>query len=164
MPRILSALRVAVAITSVGSACAPASAQSAAGVGGLSWLAGCWSSEGKEAGSGEQWMQPVAGTMLGMARTVKSGKTVEYEFMRIHQAPDGRLLFTAIPSGQKEATFTQLSMSESEIVFENAAHDFPQRVIYRRKGEAQLVASIEGTRNGTLRTIDFAMTRSACLL
>lgn len=31
-------------------------------------------------------MQPIAGTMLGMARAVKSGKTVDYEFMRIHDA------------------------------------------------------------------------------
>jgi hypothetical protein len=164
MPQILNALRVAIAIISVGSVCAPASAQSATGVAGLSWLAGCWSSEGKDAGSGEQWTQPIAGTMLGMARTVKSGKTVEYEFMRIHEAPDGRLLFTAIPSGQKETTFTQSRMSESEIVFENAAHDFPQRVIYRRQGDTQVVASIEGTRKGVVRTIDFHMTRSGCVL
>jgi hypothetical protein len=128
----------------------------------LSWLAGCWNSETKESGSAEQWMQPAGGTMLGIGRTVKSGKTTEFEFMRIHEAHDGKLLFTAIPSGQTEATFTQLRISDSEIVFENAAHDFPQRVIYRRDGDARLAASIEGTRNGVARRIEFPMRRGQC--
>jgi hypothetical protein len=107
-------------------------------------------------------MQPAGGTMLGIGRTVKAGKTVEFEFMRIHEAPDGKLLFTAIPSGQTEATFTQLRLSDAEIVFENPAHDFPQRVIYRRDGDARLVASIEGTRNGKMRSIEFPMRRGQC--
>lgn len=37
--------------------------------------------------------------MIGIGRTVKTGKTIEFEFMRIHVAADGKLLFTAIPSG-----------------------------------------------------------------
>jgi hypothetical protein len=140
----------------------PARAQTPGSVIRLSWLAGCWNSESKEAGSSEQWMQPAGGTMLGIGRTVKSGATTEFEFMRVHEAPDGKLLFTAIPSGQMAATFTQLRLSDSEIVFENATHDFPQRVMYRRDGDARLVASIEGTRNGKTRRIEFPMRRAQC--
>jgi len=136
--------------------------QTLSGVSRLSWLAGCWSSETSEAGSGEQWMQPVAGTMLGTGRTVKAGRTIEFEFMRIHEAPDGRLLYTARPSGQREATFNQLRISESEVAFENPEHDFPQRVIYRRQGDTRLQASIEGTRNGVTRTVEFPMQRAKC--
>lgn len=154
--------RILIATIVVAGACIPASAQTVNGVARLSWLAGCWSSENNEAGSVEQWMQPAAGVMLGMARTVKSGKTVEFEFMRIHEAPDATLLFTAIPSGQKETTFSQLRLSDAEVAFENPAHDFPQRVIYRRVGDTRLVASIEGTRKGAPRTIDFPMRRTKC--
>jgi hypothetical protein len=146
----------------IGIASMLASAHVASAAARLSWLAGCWSSETKESGSGEQWMQPAGGTMLGIGRTVKSGKTIEFEFMRIHEAPDGKLLFTAIPSGQTEATFTQLRISDSEIVFENLTHDFPQRVIYRRDGDARLVASIEGNRNAVMRKIEFPMRRAQC--
>ncbi len=156
MPQILNAIGAMVVLASI---CAPASAQK---VTGLAWLAGCWTSEGREAGSGEQWTQPAGATMLGMARTVKAGKTVDFEFMRIHEAPDGRLLFTAIPSGQPGATFTQVRMTDSEIVFENTAHDFPQRVTYRRQDEARVMASIEGMRKGVKRVVEFPLLRTRC--
>ena len=45
-------------------------------------------------------MEPAGRTMLGMSRTVKDGKTLAYEFMRIEQNPDGTIDFTAKPSGQ----------------------------------------------------------------
>jgi hypothetical protein len=38
------------------------------------------------------------------------------------------------------------------VVFENPAHDFPQRVIYHLKDDGTMVASIEGLQDGQLRT------------
>lgn len=143
-------------------ALAPAVAQAADGLDRISWLGGCWVREGAEPGTGEHWTQPAAGTMLGMGRTVRAGQTVEFEFMRIHVAPDGKLLFTALPSGQREATFTEFRSGETEIAFENPEHDFPQRVIYRLQSKMRLLASIEGTRKGAARRIEFPMQRVKC--
>jgi len=100
--------------------------------------------------------------MFGVGRTVKSGKTVEYEFMRILEAPDGKLVYVALPSGQKEAAFTQLRLSDTEVVFENPGHDFPQRIIYRLEGGIRLLASIEGMQKATLRKVEFPMKRISC--
>ena len=36
-----------------------------------------------DAGSGEQWMTPAGGTLLGISRTVAKGRTVAHEFMQI---------------------------------------------------------------------------------
>jgi hypothetical protein len=134
----------------------------AAGIERLAWLAGCWTAEGGEPGSVEQWMAPAGGQMLGMARTLKNGRVRESEFMRIAEGPDGRLQYTALPSGQREASFTQATLAEAEVVFENLQHDFPQRVIYRRQGGDGLLARIEGQRQGALRGIDFPMRRVPC--
>ncbi|MFT7775569.1 DUF6265 family protein [Roseateles sp.] len=128
----------------------------------VAWLAGCWSPEGREAGSVEQWMTPAGGLMLGMARTLKNGRVVEFEFMQIRSDADGRLSFVAQPQGRPPTTFPLLRHSETEAVFENPAHDFPQRVLYRREAADRLVARIEGNRNGKERGIDFPMQRSAC--
>ncbi len=127
----------------------------------VAWLAGCWVGDNAEAGSGEQWMPPAGGNLLGMSRSIKAGKTGSYEFMRIHVAADGKLLFTAQPSGKKEDTFTQLRLSDAEVVFENLEHEFPQRIIYRLDGN-RLAARIEGMRQGTLRGIDYPMKRVNC--
>ena len=128
----------------------------------LGWLAGCWRAAGAEAGSVEQWMAPVGGTMLGMSRTVKGGKTVAHEFLQIRESEPGKLAFIAMPSGQPTATFAALETSTNHVVFENLAHDFPQRVIYRRDGDAILNARIEGTMKGKAKGIDFPMRRTSC--
>ena len=50
----------------------------------ISWLAGCWERLDPKGGLQirEQWMKPAGGTMFGTGRTVKNGKTVDYEFTR----------------------------------------------------------------------------------
>lgn len=146
-------------VLSAGCAAAHAQADAFAPV---AWLAGCWSQQGREAGSVEQWMAPAGGLMLGMARTLKNGQVVEFEFMQIRADAEGRLSFIAQPQGRPPTEFGLLRQAENEAVFENAAHDFPQRVLYRREAADRLVARIEGLHNGKERGIDFAMQRTAC--
>jgi hypothetical protein len=128
----------------------------------LAWLPGCWTTDNAEAGSGEQWMPAAGGMLLGMSRTVRGGKTVGWEFMRIGNTPEGKLAFFAQPGGKPPATFAVLKQSATEVVFENPDHDFPQRVIYRFESPDKLRASIEGVRNGTTRSIPYPMTRVSC--
>lgn len=130
---------------------------------GLAWLAGCWSAERAEAGSIEQWTAPAGGLMLGLSRTLRGARVVEFEFMQIRALADGRVLFIAQPGGQAPTSFTlQPAAADGGAVFENPAHDFPQRVIYRRGSDGSLAARIEGLRDGVLRAIDFPMRRQAC--
>lgn len=131
----------------------------------VEWLAGCWTQTGREAGSVEQWMAPAGGVMLGMARTLKNGRVVEFEFMQIRADADGRLVYIAQPHGRPPTEFGLLRQKDgegAEAVFENPAHDFPQRVGYRREAADRLVARIEGTLKGQARGIDFPMQRTAC--
>ena len=128
----------------------------------LGWLAGCWKSETAEAGSGEHWLPLAGGTMLGVSRTVKHGKTVEFEFMELRGLADGSVVFIAHPSGQGATTFPLLQISESEAIFEKQQHDFPQRVAYAKNGAAKLLARIEGTSGGKLSVIEFPMARVSC--
>lgn len=126
----------------------------------LSWLAGCWQGSGKQEGVIEQWMQPAGGIMLGMSRTVRNGRAVEYEFLRIHDE-NGALVYTASPSGQETTSFTLAGGTANEFIFENKQHDFPQRIIYKLQ-DGSLLARIEGTINGNSRAIDFPMQRIQC--
>lgn len=128
----------------------------------LGWMQGCWAAGGTEAGSGEQWMAAAGGTMLGMSRTIKAGKTVEFEFMQIREVAPGKLAFMTQPSGRAPTTFALLRQDGKEFVFENLEHDFPQRVIYRRDGERGLAARIEGVVKGKAKGIDFPFSRVRC--
>lgn len=129
----------------------------------VAWLAGCWSAENGEAGTGEHWLPPAGGTMLGMSRTVKAGRTVGYEFMQFRLNAQGQLVFIAQPSGQAETAFTFVSGIEGEARFENLQNDFPQRVIYRSVAPDRLLARIEGNGPDGLQGIDFPVQRTACV-
>jgi len=129
----------------------------------LAWLGGCWQSEGGEPGTVEQWLPLAGGSLLGVGRTVKQGKTVAHEFMDIRAQADGTLAFHAQPSGRPPETFPVLRLTDTEVVFENLQHDFPQRVIYAIEGgNNKLNARIEGLRNGSLRAIHYPMRRVSC--
>jgi hypothetical protein len=130
-------------------------------VAALGWLAGCWSAEGAEAGSVEHWLPPAGGTMLGVSRTIKNGATVAHEYMQIRTV-DGKLAFIALPSGQKETTFTLAKLGKGEVTFENPKHDFPQRVIYRSLPGERLMGRIEGVIEGKAKSFDFPMKRTPC--
>lgn len=127
----------------------------------LHWLAGCWHSELDEPGSGEQWMAAAGGTMLGLSRMVKGGRTVQFEFMQIRESALG-VLFIAHPSAQAGTRFAAVELSASAAVFEQRGPDFPQRVIYRLLPDGRLAGRIEGLRNGEWRGVDFPMRRGPC--
>lgn len=128
----------------------------------LAWMAGCWAPEKGEPGSVEHWLPPAGGIMLGVSRTVKNGKAVEFEFMQLRTNAEGKLVFIALPSGQKETTFVAASVGRDSVTFENPQHDFPQKVSYRLEPSGRLVGRIEGNRGGTVRGVDFPMRRVAC--
>jgi hypothetical protein len=130
-------------------------------VDGLNWLAGCWDGSTEKQERVEQWMKPSGNMMMGMSRTVRNGQIREYEFLRIHQR-DGAIYYTANPSGQREASFRLIRLTEQEAIFENAEHDFPQRIGYRLESGGMLTAWIEGTINGKDKKIDFPFRKTDC--
>jgi len=128
----------------------------------LGWIAGCWRQASGNRVVDEQWMAPRGGMMLGMSRTVRDDTVlVEFEQLRVTDR-GGAAVFHAEPSGQPPADFVATVVSDSLVTFSNPQHDFPQRVIYRRRGRDSLIARIEGTRGGAVRGVDFPYTRVTC--
>jgi hypothetical protein len=126
----------------------------------VAWIAGCWNSTRNGRHVAEHWMPPEGGTMMGVSRTTMGEKTTEWEFLIIRRGTQG-LDYVAKPSRQPEATFTASRASANEVIFENPAHDFPKRIIYKRDGDT-LTAAIEGTMNGQNRRIEFPYKKAAC--
>ena len=106
-------------------------------------------------------MRPRAGLMLGVSRTVVGDSLREYEQVALFQR-GGHLIYAATPARQATAEFTSIAVSDSAVTFENPTHDFPQRVIYRRRGADSLIARVEGMRRGQLRGSDYPYRRVTC--
>ena len=128
----------------------------------LGWMAGCWEGQIGQSVVEERWSKPAGDTMLGSSRTLKNGKTVFSEFMRIEREKQTIVYMARIGTKAAATPFTLLRMSADEVVFENPAHDFPQRILYRRNPDGSLFARIEGNEKGKPRGEDFPMKRARC--
>ncbi len=107
------------------------------------WLSGCWVASDGDVRSDEVWMEPEGGLMVGMARTVREGVATGHEFLLLHRK-DGRLTYSAYPSGQDPTDFGATEVSMQRLRFENPQHDFPQAIVYERTSPDSLTAKVYG--------------------
>ena len=98
------------------------------------WMAGSWIEEKGEAWSEEYWTAARGGIMLGVARNGTGTRLAMWEATQIRLNKDGKLAFYAMPRGAPASEFPMVSQSGTAIIFENKAHDYPQRIRYWRDG------------------------------
>jgi len=115
----------------------------------LLWMAGSWEGSTGDVAMEEIWTEPRGGVMLGLHRDVPSDRPAFFEYLRIEQR-ESSVVYIASPRGKGATEFILVSADAAGVVFENRLHDFPQRIIYRRRGEL-LIARVEGDVSGDLR-------------
>ena len=129
----------------------------------LSWMSGCWEVNDGRSLTTERWAKPTENLMIGTSQTVRNGKTVSFEFLRIVNNGQGVTYIAKPSSAQTETPFAFAKIGEKEIVFENLKHDFPQRIIYRSDKPDSLFARIEGPgKDGSVKGMDIPMKRVKC--
>jgi len=128
----------------VAAALAPAAPETGR-VEDLHCMAGQWSTPLEYPAYGprwaeELWTMPARGLMVGVGRTQEGFERYSFEYMRIEEV-DGRVTLYAAPQGGASVAFELVLIGPSEPAFENRAHDYPQRISYRRDGD-NLVATV----------------------
>lgn len=131
------------------------------GLARVTWLQGCWVSVSPERVVEEHWTGARSGTMMGISRTLSGDTLAGYEIVILHER-DTMLVYEARPAGQAPARFPSIRATDTAVVFENALHDFPQRIGYSRIGRDSVVAYIEGWVNGRSRRQEFRYVRTPC--
>ena len=131
----------------------------------FAWLAGCWRGTVNQREFREHWMPLRGNLMLGTGHNVAGGRTQDYEYIRLEPRADG-VHYVAVPSGQKEASFRfagrEMDGPDAIYTFANPAHDFPQRIVYRRASEGWLYVHVEGKLKGEARQIIYPLRRVDC--
>lgn len=107
----------------------------------LSWLSGAWVSRIGDAWTEEWWTPPRGGIMIGAGFSGRGETATSFEHMRIMKDEGGKVAFYGMPGGGPPVAFPLVRKGEGEAVFENPAHDYPQRISYRMEGET-LVATV----------------------
>ena len=107
----------------------------------VSWMAGNWVSGDGGVSVEERWTPPAGGAMLAVSRTVKGGRMVGFEFLRIVER-DGGLVYVAQPGGNPATDFTLTALSGTSATFENPEHDFPKQIRYTKRPDGSLEARV----------------------
>lgn len=127
----------------------------------LSWLEGKWQAKVQGNDVIETWSKDNDTSWTGESAFIKDGKTLFTEIMSI-RVTDGKMQFISAVSDQNDAEsviFEEIQWENNKIVFENKAHDFPQRVTYKLKQENKMLAFISGEFGGKSQRIDFNFTK-----
>ena len=122
-------------------------ASPAATVDDLGWLAGDWVSEADGRWTDENWAAPRGGVMIGYSRSGRGEALREFEFLRIAAGEGGGLAYLAQPQGRAPVAFPLVRHDKASATFENAVHDYPQRIAYARSGDTltATISKIDGS-------------------
>lgn len=152
--RIVLTLAVLLLTSSIRAGASPADLSA------LAWLAGNWTGTQDGVEMEELWQKPKGNSMLALHRDVKEGRTISFEFLRIEATADA-ITYWASPRGRPATPFKLIEQGNKRVVFENAEHDFPRRIIYWMTDDGSLHAKIEGTLSGKPAAEEWAWRRSA---
>lgn len=116
----------------------------------MKWMVGTWKITAGANTIIEEWNISNDSTLTGKSYFVKNGTdTIPQETIEI-AFRNGDWYYIPTVKNQNNAQpvpFKVIFLRGAEFISENPAHDFPQRIAYRRI-KNQLFASIEGKRNG----------------
>jgi hypothetical protein len=121
-------------------------------------MTGTWTQARGDEVVTESWLGPGNGLMVAVNLTTKGPTRKSFEFLRIGDTAEG-FSYYASPGGKPPTEFKMKEQGDKRVVFENAEHDFPKRILYWRDGE-NLVARIEGTIGGKERSEEWRFSRA----
>jgi hypothetical protein len=123
------------------------------------WILGRWENDEGSKISGEHWMKKDTVTLEGVGYSVAVGDTTVLEKLQIRQKEGDIFYIADVPHNPGPVAFKLTKITETEAVFENPEHDFPNRIIYRQQGNDTLVVRIEGMGKTEGKKADFRFTR-----
>jgi uncharacterized protein DUF6265 len=120
----------------------------------VAWVAGNWSGAQGPVSFEERWTPPGGGALLGVSRTIRDGKMIAFEYLRIVER-DGGLVYIAQPNGRPPTEFTLTAATADSATFENPAHDFPKMIRYAKRADGGLDATISAGGGQRAQTFSF---------
>jgi len=123
------------------------------------WLLGSWENSSAEGNLVEHWHKVNDSVFHGESYFIAGKDTLFAETVVLDDI-DGNIGYTVTVPGQNEekpVRFGMTSITGKEIIFQNPAHDYPDKIRYTHPTEDSLVAFIYGKKDGKPATEVFKM-------
>ena len=125
----------------------------------LEWIVGTWKQETSRGTTYESWQMINDSFWQGQDYRVTGIDTVVMEKLSLEITDDGVFYVPVVPHNEGAVYFKMIEQSPNKVIFENPAHDFPQRIIYMKISNDSLHARIEGINEGEESAVDFYFSR-----
>ena len=125
------------------------------------WLLGNWENVSNDGKLSENWVKINDSTFEGQSLFIKNKDTLHFESIVLAQKAE-TLTYFATVKGQnddKSVAFPSTSASDKQLVFENAKHDYPQKITYTKGADNTITAEATGNLQGKLTTERFIMVK-----
>jgi len=128
----------------------------------MNWLVGEWENKMPEGVLTETWTKTNDSTFAGKTLFINEKDTLHSEDIVLTQKGE-TLLYIPTVKGQNDDKPVEFKMTESktenEFAFENPKHDYPQKIVYKKVSDTNLVATISGKQQGKPSSESFPMTK-----
>jgi hypothetical protein len=126
------------------------------------WFIGNWENFSKEATFKEIWKTKNDSSFVGESYVIVEKDTVFYEKIDLFQSNDSLFYKVSVKDQNKEkpVSFYLTKSNENEVTFENAKHDFPNKIVYTKITNDSLVAVIYGKKDGKEMSENFPMKKT----
>jgi hypothetical protein len=119
----------------------------------VNWILGHWAGlDNNQLTFHERWIRDGKGNFTGTGCTISpEGDTLWKESLKIEVVEGTPYYVADVPGNKGAVLFKLIEASETEAIFENKKHDFPQRITYTLSGTSSLKVQLEGIENGKPR-------------
>lgn len=135
--------------------------QKAAPMSQFDWLVGEWERTGRTAVMLEQWQKTDDNKMNAVVYKISGSDSAVTERISLEVSADGIYYIPLVDHNPGPVSFKLVDDTNEIFVFENKAHDFPNRIIYRQLTPDSLHARIEGSNDGKAVGVDFFFARKS---
>jgi hypothetical protein len=127
----------------------------------LDWMSGKWTADVNEGTMTETWTLKNDSTWVGESIFMKGEQLLFTEKISIILRSDKLVCLISVSDQNdgKEVVFVESERTDSKVVFENKAHDYPQKISYGKDGEDKMHAFVSGNMEGQFHKIDFDLKR-----
>lgn len=125
------------------------------------WLLGDWENISDEGHITESWKRVNDSTFAGASYFTKGKDTLSSETISLEEKR-GKLYYIPTVAGQndgKPVSFKLVIYDDNNLIFENPAHNYPQKIRYTRIHNDSMIAEISGNDRGIPLKEKFAMRR-----
>lgn len=125
------------------------------------WLIGTWENKTQSGSIFETWTKISEVELSGKSYILKEKDTIVFETIQLLQEQDSLFYIPKVKNqnGDLPVRFSAKTISDTELMFENQQHDFPQIISYTKINSDSLIAEISGTKNGKERKQTFPLKR-----